>query len=114
MRQTCGFAVVDAEIGMQRTGESQRGRSVVHAFGRFHAGLIAVFDAFFDGLDHVLIFEGGLDLGVGKIFDLGLFAHLGIAFAVGTVAFGAGFGIGFFDVSRRGGHGGHKYSRRTD
>src|SRR5262245_14230089 len=50
-----------------------------------HLGLATLFLALFGDLNHVLVFHGGLDFGVGVIFHVELFAHLRVPFAVRTM-----------------------------
>src|SRR5687767_12033403 len=62
-------------------------------------------DALLDDFKGVLVLHFGLDLGIGVVFDAALTTHLGIALAVGSVAFHAmGFPVRFEIGSRdRGG-----------
>src|SRR5664280_1646151 len=64
---------------------------VRESFRRFHHGLaFLVLDAFLDGLEGFVVLQLGLDFRIRVILDSEFLAHLGLAFAVRTVAFGAG------------------------
>jgi hypothetical protein len=63
---------------------------VAQALGGFHDNLVFFdFQAFFDRFGGVGVLQVSLYLGIGVIFDAELLAHLGLAFAIGAVAFGA-------------------------
>jgi hypothetical protein len=73
--------------------------------------LFAIFhDAFLDAFDGDLVLQFGLDLRVAVILDAEFLAHLGLAFAIRAVAFGARLVPILFGIRRvRSGDGGNDY-----
>jgi len=61
---------------------------VRQAFDWFHQSLVILLESFFESLEGFIIFQVCLDLGVGIIFDTEFLSHLGLAFAISSVAFG--------------------------
>ena len=71
---------------------------IAQTFGWFHLRFVPVLDAFFDGLEHFVVLELGLNFGIGEVLRAGFLAHFSFRFAVRAVAFDAMFFVSFFHV----------------
>ena len=88
---------------------------VVHRkLGRLHQRLLIFLQTVLDGLDGLIIRNGGLHSGIGIILAAKLRAHLGGAFAVVAVAFGAVVGINSLAVSGESSGGQGERERRRE
>ena len=79
--------------------------SVRQVLKGLHLGLVVFLDTFLDGLGGCGVGEGFLHGGVGQILAAELGAHLGVAFAFDSVAFGAVVGVDCGSVSSADGRG---------
>src|SRR5215475_7772180 len=67
-----------------------------------HFGLITFFDTFLDGFGHLVVFHGILHFWVGVVLYAKFLAHLGFAFAILAMTFGAILGPDRFGIRRPG------------